>query len=262
MTDIIKYEARRRSTGTAILVVLLSLYLLLIVYLFPSIESAAGAFEDYAEALPPAIQESFAIGSITTIEGFLAAEVYQFIWVLMLGLYLAYVGGGIIASDVESGRIDLLLATPVSRKRALVEKYLSMIFPIVALNVVMPVVVLGAVMAVGESLSLVNLVALHLFSIPYLLATGAIGLALSVTLGRADLAQRGGLAMIFMLFILDSVTSGTDVEWLGAISPTRYYSPADILVDGTLDVGGAIILFVAAAVLVVLSAEWFMRADL
>lgn len=261
MTEILRYEARRRSTGTAVLVVLLALYLLLIVYLFPSIEQATGAFEDYAEALPPAIQESFAIEAITTIEGFLAVEVYQFVWVLMLALYLAYLGGGLIAGDTESGRIDLLLAVPVSRKRVLVEKYLSMLFPILAINVVMPVVMLGSVLAIGETVSIVDTVVMHLLSVPYLLLAGAIGLTLSVTLKRSDLAQRGGLALIFMLFILDSVTVGTDVEWLGAISPTRYYSPSDILVNGTYDVGGAVILFAAAVVLVVLSGEWFKRAD-
>lgn len=261
MTEILKYEARRRSRGTAALVILLALYLLLIVFLFPSIEQATGAFQDYAEALPPAIQESFAIDAITTIEGFLAAEVYQFIWVLMLGLYLAYMGGGTIATDIDTGQIDLLLATPVSRKRALVEKYLAMLFPILVVNIVMPIVLLASVMLVEESLSITNTVALHLFSVPYLLLTAAIGLALSVLLRRPDLAQRGGLAVIFMLFILDSVTAGTDVEWLGILSPTRYYSPADILIDGTLDVWGAVILLAAAGILVVASAELFQRID-
>lgn len=262
MTEILKYEARRRSRGTFALVVLLALYLLLIIALFPSIAQGADAFEEYAEALPPAIQESFAIDTIGTIEGYLSAEVYQFIWVLMLGLYLAYMAGGIIASDLESGRIDLLLSAPVSRKRALIEKYLSLLFPILVVNIVMPVVLLGSVLLVDEALSVTNVIALHLFSIPYLLLTAAIGLALSVILKRPDLAQRGGLAIIFMLFIIDSVTAGTDVEWLGAISPTRYYSPADILVDGTLDVWGAVILLAAAAVLVILSGELFQRTDL
>jgi ABC-2 type transport system permease protein len=262
MTSILKYESRRRSKATVVLLVFLALYLLLIVSLYPSIEQAAGAMQEYAEALPPAIQESFAIDAITTLEGFLAAEVYQFVWVLLLGLYLAYVGGGMVGSAVETGRIDLLLAAPVSRRRVLVETYLSTLVPILVLNLAMPFVVLGAVMAIGEQLSVTNLLALHFLSIPYLLLTGAIGLALSVVLGRADLAQRGGLGLIFMLFILDSVTSGTDVEWLGSLSPTRYYSPADVLIDGTIDVGGAVILFVAAVVLVVASATYFENMDL
>lgn len=262
MTTILKYESRRRTRSTAVLLVFLSLYLLLIVSLYPSIEAAAGSMQDYVEALPPAIQESFAVDAITTLEGFLAAEVYQFVWVLLLGLYLAYLGGGMIAPDVETGRIDLLLATPVSRKRALVETYLSSLVPILALNLAMPFVVQAAVYAIGETLSLSNLLALHLLSIPYLLLTAAIGLALSVFLGRADLARRGGLAIIFMLFVLDSVTSSTDVSWLGSLSPTRYYAPADILVDGTIDVGGAVILLLAAFVLVIASGEYFQRADL
>ncbi len=262
MATVLKYEARRRGTGTAVLLVLLSLYLLLIVGLFPSIEAAAGSFEAYVESLPAAFQESFAVESITTIEGFLAAEVYQFVWVLLLGLYLAYLGGGMVAGAVETGRIDLLLATPVSRKRVLVETYLAALVPILALNIAMPVVVLGGIIVIGESLSIADLVALHAFAVPYLLLTAAIGLALSVVLRRSDLAQRGGLALIFMLFVLDSATAGTEVEWLGALSPTRYYAPADILVDGSYDVGGALLLLAAAAFLVLASGEYFDRMDL
>ena len=262
MTEILKYEARRRVQGTIALVVILGFFALLVVYIYPSIEAAAGSVEEYLSTLPESFQASFAIESYTTIEGFLASEVYQFVWLLLVGLYLAYVAGGIVAGDVESGRIDLLLATPVSRTRVIVEKYLSLLVPIAILNLVMPLFVLGGVIAVGESISLLDLLLLHVFSIPYLLLTGAIGLALSVAFNRADIAQRGSLAVIFMLFIIDSVTVGTDFEWLGDVSPTRYFSPIDILVDSQVDVGGALVLLAAAFALLVISAERFRRADL
>jgi ABC-2 type transport system permease protein len=261
MTDILKYEARKRLVGTLALGVGIGAFALLIVYIFPSIEVAGDSIQAYVEALPEVFQEGFAIQSMTTIEGFLATEVYQFVWVLMLGLYLAYVAGGVVAADVETGRIDLLLATPVSRKRVVVEKYLSLLSPIVALNLLVPVFVYGATVAIGESLDVVDFLALHVLSVPYLLVTAAIGLALSVVVERADFAQRGSLALIFALFVLDTVTTSTDLEVLGVLSPTKYYAPGDILVDGTYDVAGAAILLVAALVLLVASAEWFQRTD-
>lgn len=258
MTEIFKYEARRRMKGTATLVGGISVFVLLVILIFPSMKDAAGTLE---EAYPEAIQEAFALTSLTTIEGFLSAEIYQFVWVLMLGLYLVYLGGGIIADDVETGRIDLLLATPISRKRLLVEKYCSLLVPIVVINLVMPVVVLAGVIAVGESIAIENLFLVHALSIPYLMVTAAIGLGLSVVFDRADIAQRGGLALLFMLFILDSVTAGTDIEWIGGISPTNYFTPADVLVDGTIDVGGMFVLIGVAIVLVLASGEWFYRTD-
>lgn len=257
-----KYEARRRVRGTMALVVFLGLFALLVIYIYPSIEQAAGSIEEWLATLPESFQSSFAMDSYTTIEGFLASEVYQFVWLLLVGLYLVYLAGGMIAGDVESGRIDLLLATPVSRTRVVVEKYLSLFVPIVVLNLIMPLFVLGGVIAIGESLSIVDLYLLHLFSVPYLLLTGAMGITLSVVFERADIAQRGGLALLFMLFILDSVTTGTDLDWLGAISPTRYFSPIDVLVDSSVDMPGAVLLLGAALALLIFSAEWFKRADL
>lgn len=262
MSEIVKYEGRRQVKGTLTLVLLLGAFALLVVYIYPSVEAAAGSIEEWLATLPESFQSSFAMDSYTTIEGFLASEVYQFVWVLLVGLYIVYLAGGIVSRDVETGRIDLLLATPVSRPRVIVEKYLSLLVPIAALNLIMPLFVFGAVIAIGESLSFVDLLWLHALSVPYLLLAGAIGLFLSVVFDRADIAQRGGLAILFMLFVIDSVTVGTDVEILGAISPMRYYSPVDILVDSSLDIAGAMLLLAAAVFLLVLSTQRFTAADI
>jgi ABC-2 type transport system permease protein len=258
---ITKYEARQRLRGTLSLIGIVSVYVFLLVWVFPSIEASGAALESYAESLPDSLQAAFAIDSITTIGGYLAAEIYQFIWILMLGLYVTYLGGGLIAADVETGRIDTLLATPVSRTRIVVEKYGSLVVPIVAINLVMPVVLLLAVRSIGESLPVADVLALHLLSVPYLLVAAAIGLLLSVLFDRADLPQRIGLGVLFGLFTLETVTVDTDLEWLGALSPTRYYDPAAILVDGEYDIAGALVLLAAALALVIASAEWFRRRD-
>jgi ABC-2 type transport system permease protein len=175
---------------------------------------------------------------------------------------MAYTAGGAIAGEVENGRLDLLLATPVSRSRVVVEKYLSLLTPIVVLNLLMPLFVYAAVLLIGESIHVVDLVMVHLLSVPYLLACTSIGMLLSVLVPRGDLAQRGGIAAVFLLFVLDSVTAGTDFEALGAVSPTRYYDTTEILVDQTYDVAGAIVLLLAAFALLAVTRALFLRADL
>ncbi|MFC7026425.1 ABC transporter permease [Halomicroarcula sp. GCM10025324] len=262
MFEVTRYEANRRVRSTLVLAVGLGLFGLLVIGIFPSVEASGVDFEAYVESLPDAFQESFGGGSFGTIEGFLAAEFYQFVWVLLFGLYMAYTAGGTIAGNVENGRLDLLLATPISRSRVVVEKYLSLLTPIVVLNLLMPLFVYGAVILIGESISFVDLLLVHAFSIPYLLACTSIGLVLSVVLPRGDLAQRGGIAAIFLLFVFDSVTAGTDFEALGAVSPTRYYDTTEILVEQTYDIGGAVILLLAAFLLLAVARALFLRADL
>jgi ABC-2 type transport system permease protein len=262
MLEITRYESRRRARGALSLAVLLGLFALLIVGIFPSIEQAGTDFEAYVQSLPPALRESFGVSAISTVEGFLATELYQFIWLLLFGLYMTYAAGGAIAGDVETGRVELVLAGPVTRSRLLFEKSLSLLVPIVVLNLVVPLFVYGGLIAIDESIETADLLAVHALSVPYLLVCGGIGLFLSVLINRADFAQRGGLAAVFMLFVVDAVTVDTDYEWLGDLSPTRYYDPTEILVEETYDVEGAVVLFAAAFVLLVASQVAFRRSDL
>ncbi|MDT3437344.1 ABC transporter permease subunit [Haloarcula sp. 1CSR25-25] len=263
MFEVTRYEGRRRMRGTAVLTVLLAVYALLIVFLYPSIAESSVDFEEYVESLPPAFQEGF-VGSanFSTVEGFLSIEMYQFLWLLLLGLYVAYSGGALVAGDVETGQLDMLLATPISRSRVVVEKYLSLLVPVLGVNLVTPFVVYVGLLAIDETIDPVSLFALHLLSIPYLLMCAGVGLLLSVRLDRADIAQRGGIGAVFGLFLLDTVSTDTDFEWLGALSPTRYFSPVDILSEGTYDVAGALLLLAGAIACVGVSVVLFQRRDI
>jgi ABC-2 type transport system permease protein len=265
MLDIARYEAERRIKGAVVVAVLLGALSVLFVSLFPSIATSGVDFEAYMENLPPALQAAFGASgglAFTTIEGFLAVELYQFFWVLLLGIYVAYQAGGLIAGDVERGRMDVLLAAPVFRRRVVVEKFLSLVSGVVVVNLVVALLVYVAVVAIGESVSVVDLAAVHLLSIPYLLACGAIGLLLSVLTDDSDVAQRGGLGAIFGLFLLETISQSADVGWLGALSPTRYYDPTAILVSGEYDWAGTVILLAGTAALVAVSAWWFRRTDI
>lgn len=266
MFEITRYESGRRIKGAVVLAVLLGVMSLLIVAFFPSIESSGADLESYWESLPPAMKAAFGASgagfSLTTMEGFLAVELYQFFWLLLLGVYVAYVGGGLIAGDVERGRLDVLLATPISRSKVIVEKFLSLVPTLVVLNVAVGAAVYVGVVAIGESVSFADLAVVHLLSIPYLLACGAIGLLLSVVFDHADVAQRGGLGAVFALFLLDSVAGSADMGWLGAISPTHYYDPTAILVSGEYDWVGAAVLLVGTAALVLVSRAIFQRKDI
>lgn len=262
MLEIAAFETRRRLRGALGLGVMLSALAAVMVAFFPSVEASGVDFESYVESLPPAFREAFGVEALTTIDGFLAAELYQFAWVLLLGLYFAYRGGSLVAGDVERGRMDTLLAAPVSRARVVTESYLSLFGPMVVVNAVTAPVVLVATVLIGDPVDVVDLAAVHLLSLPYLLACSGIGLVLSVTVHDADAAQRGGLGAVFALFLLDSVSASTNYGWLGAISPTRYYDPTAILVRSEYDVVGAAVLVLAAVALVVAARAVFARVDI
>lgn len=260
MLDLARFEGRQRVRGAVVLTVALAGFAALYIAVYPSM-AASIDLDQLMQAYPEPLLKTFGVESLATMEGFLASELYTFGWLLLLGLYFAYAAAGLIADDVERGRMDVLLSLPVTRARVVVEKYLSLAVPLVLVNVVMPVVVYVGARLVDYPVAAEPIVVMHAFSVPYLLACAGVGLALSVVVSRTGIAQKAALGLVFALFLTESLVADTDFEPLGVFSPTRYVDPNAILVDGSYDVAGAAILLVAATALVAASAQWFARRD-
>ncbi|HET7323176.1 MAG TPA: ABC transporter permease subunit [Halococcus sp.] len=261
MFEITRYESERRVRGTVVLVVLLALYVALVLAIAPDL---IAQYAELAGSLPETFQKLFGVSGMSTLAGFLSVEFYQFGWLVVLGLFFAYSAGSLVAHDVETDHMDTLLSAPISRSKIVVEKFLSLLMPILAVNIAVGIVVYAGttLIAVDESLTLADIVAVHALSIPYLLCCAGIGLCLSVLVSREHTAQRAALGVVFGLYMLESLVIDTDYEWLGALSPTRYYEPTTILVENTYDLAGAVILLAAAIVLVAASQFWFRRTDI
>lgn len=261
MFETTRYEIERRIRGTVLLSIGISLYAGFIVWYFTVLEGVS--IEEIFEDVPPAMRDAFGVESLSTIEGFLGAEVYNFVWVLGLGLYLAYVAGGLIAGDIERQRMDLLLSFPISRARLLAEKFAAVLLPIVVVNVVVGTVIYLSADAIDESIDLTHLVMAHVLSVPYLLVCAGIGIVLSVIVNRAAIAERGAIGIVFVLFLVESaVGSADEYDWIQYISPTHYYEPTTILLDGSYELIDSGILLVAFLGLVLLSQILFTNRDI
>lgn len=260
MLEFARWDARKRVRGSLAMAVGLAAFAALVVWLYPSF-SAGMDLDQFVEAYPQPVLEAFGVRSLSTLGGFLAVEIYSFAWILLLGLYFAYAAASIVAGDVEDERMDMLLSLPVSRVRLLAERFAALSVPLVAVNVVTPVAVYASAQFVDASVDAADLVAVHALSVPYLLACGAVGLVFSVLLDRENRAQRAALGLLFGVFLLDSALTNTDLEWLGAVAPMRYYDPSEIMVESTYDLAGAAVLLAATAALVAVALVAFRRKD-
>jgi len=259
MPEIARFESRRRLRGSAILGAAIAGFGVLFVTFFPSVEQID--VEAYAESMPPLFRELFNIQAMGSIEGFLAVELYQFVWVLLLPLYLAYLGAGAVAGSADADRLDVELSLPVSRPGLLLEKTASLVPVLLAPNLLVPPVVYAAVLAIGESIDASALLAVHALSLPYLAACAAVGVLASVVVLDGDLARRLAVGVVFALYLLDSLAAVAEQDWLGAISPARYYDPTEIVVNAEYDLVGAAVLVGMTAVLLALAALQFRRVD-
>ncbi|SNZ12617.1 ABC-2 type transport system permease protein [Natronoarchaeum philippinense] len=263
MFEITTFEAGRRLRGSLLLTVALLALIVLTVALFPSIAESGTDLDAYLESLPPEATRAFvgSVTTLTTIEGYLVSQLYQFGWVLLLAVYYAYAAASTVAGEIERGTIGMTLSMPVSRTRFVVGKFLSLLPGIVLVNAITFLGVYVGVVLIDESIDALDLFAVHAYSIAYLLACAGVGLLASVAFDSIRRAQTAGAGAVFGLFLLDTFTFDTDYDWLGDLALSRYFDPGEILADGEIAWGDLSLLLAAAVVLVVLSSELFERRD-
>jgi ABC-2 type transport system permease protein len=125
------YDARRGLFGWALAI---SLLVLLECALWPSVRDLPNLKDMYA-SFPEELRKFFDLEAMTTGIGFLNAELFT---LLLPALFLVYgIGRGAraLAGEEEQGTLELLLVTPVSGARIVVEKALALVTSIVILGV-------------------------------------------------------------------------------------------------------------------------------
>lgn len=263
MLELASYEGRNRIRGTLAAAGAFAGFGLFYVVLFPSFsEGLDEEIDTLLEAYPESLSKAFGVETLTSMEGYLASELYTFGWILIVGLYFGYIGASVVASDVERDRMDLFLALPVSRARVVVEKYLSLLVPLVGLTLVVPTVVFVSTAAVGHPVPAGDLVALHLLSVPYFLVCAGVGLLTSVWFDRVGIAQRVAVGVLAALFFAESLLADTSVEIVGVIGPSRYLDPNAVLLKSEYAVLDGAILLVAAVGLLAVSVWVFRGRDI
>lgn len=264
MLEIARFETTRRVRGTIYLTVGLLAYIWLSLALFPTFEQAGIDFDVYLESLPSEVQRGFIgnVESLTDIDGYLVAQVYQQLWVLLLGVYFAYVAARAISGEIENGSIDLLLTNPLSRTRIIVGKFLSLVPVLIFVNLVSLLAIYEGVVLIGEEIDPVNLTMLHALSTLYLLAASAIGLLLSVIFDTVRRAQAAAIGISFGMFLVDTLTFDTDYEWIGTFAISRYYDAGPLLTEGEVAFDDVAILVIVTIALLMIAAELFERKDI
>ena len=260
MTAILRIESRKRVRGSVILVGVFALLAAMYFSMFPGIQEE---MEMIADAFPPFMFDLFGLEALHTIEGFIAAEIYSFFWVLLVGIYFAFVAAGLISGDVRTRRMDLTLSNPVSRQSVVLQKIAGLWVPLLVLNVAIPIIVYVASVLIGETMNPVAIAMVHLLSIPYLLVCAGIGLVVSVSVDRVRTARAVAMGLVFVLWLVEGVSKlDPDYEWIGAIGPSRYFDEAAILVReeyAFLDAGILLVAFLALLGIAILR---FIRRDI
>ncbi len=237
-------------------------YVLLIAAIFPSIESSK-ELDELVESYPDALKSLFGIGSgsLTSGAGYLDAELFSLMLPLLVLVLAIGSGARTIAGEEDAGRLELLLAYPVRRSRAVLAKSVA-----VAVEVALVCAVIIVVLAVFDPLFGLDLSFGRL-------AGGVVGLAaigvlhgwLAVAVGAAVASRTLALGVPAAVAAGGYLVAGLH-ELAGWLDPFRFLSPFWWIGSSPLQTGvsGWGVLIAAAAALATLAAAMrlFERRDL
>ncbi len=115
---LILHAVRLRIRSVVVWGSALGLLALVSVAFFPSMEDQGQQINELIESYPPEMREAFGIGEgtdLTTIEGYMASQVFSFMAPLALAFFPILASSAAIAGAEERGTIDVLLGNPLPR---------------------------------------------------------------------------------------------------------------------------------------------------
>ena len=209
---------------------------------------------------PPALKEAFGVGNLATVEQYLHAEMLSLIVPLAVG-YLAVrsIASG-LSGAAESGRLDVLLSAPLSRRRLVAADLLATAAELAAvLAITLVLTELGSAIS-GAGLSFGSALAGFANVWPLGLLAAGLGVIATGFSLRTGVVTGSVAGVLVAMYIVDLAGRlDTSLDWIRYGSVFRYYGNA--IEDGIDPLAFAGVV-VAAALLAGLGSLLFERRDL
>jgi len=240
----------------------LALYGLMIVSMYESLGAQQGRLQEVIASYPPEFLAFFggSANSLLTPAGFLGMYAFSMM-PLIIGIFAVIAGSGLIVSDEERGRLDLIVAHPVGRSsffwgRAL--GLLAAILSIMALGWLGFSVMLGR-SSLGFTWAEMAIPFLPLFTQILLYAT--LGLLLSMLLPSRSLAAMvTGVVLVISYFVSSLSFMDQRLEMLAKALPYHYYQT--VLTIQELNGTWLLVLLVISLVMAGLAYLRFSKRDI
>ena len=232
---------------------------------YPTIKSSGAGIQQLLDSMPPAFRDAFLGAGVdyTSPNGYLGAELFSFLAPALMLVMGILAGTRALASEEANGTVDLLLATPVTRTRVVLEKAVAAMLPLFGVAAVLWVAVATIGPSQGLTVNLgslaVALVAVTLLGVGF----GMVGFA--VASGTGSSALGGGIAaglavLLYLINLFGSLVAGL-TGFAHAVSPFHWDGGAGVLADGVEPLN-LVLLIVCPVVLTVVSVVVYNRRDL
>ena len=159
---------------------------------WPTLSRSIGDFQAIIDMFPSEVFAAFGMGDpkdLLTAGGFISSRVYATVGLVLMLAFAIGMGAASIAGEERRGTLELQLATPLTRRRLLLEAFAAMLTLIAVLGIALCLVMALGNAAIGLDLSLESIVAatsgLALTGVFF----GALALALGAATGSTGVAR-------------------------------------------------------------------------
>jgi beta-exotoxin I transport system permease protein len=228
-----------------------------IVAIYPSVQAAlAKAIRSYPEAL----KQAFGIGELSTVEEYLHAEMLSLIVPLAVGYLAVRSVASALSGAAESGRLDVLLSAPVSRRTLVWAAFLAAAIELAAVLALTLLITEIASLLAGAHLSLGSAAAGYGNVWPLALLFAALAIVVTGASLRTSIVTGSLAGVLVGMYVLDLIGRlDTSLDGVRYVSVFRYYGNAiQNGVDATAFLGVTAVAVALAAVGTLL----FERRDL
>ncbi|HEY7416208.1 MAG TPA: ABC transporter permease subunit, partial [Ktedonobacteraceae bacterium] len=202
--------------------------------------------------------------AVATAEGYTSWRLTDAFAPILLSIWALLAGARLLRGEEERGTLDVLLATPRSRVRLLLEKLLALVIALIIIGLLTG---LGAIAGEATVPNLqmhtdrALLTGLNMSLIAFFFA--AVALFLSQILSRAGTASGITGALLAISFVIDgtgrTIKNGT---WLQRFSPLYYYDINKPLIPSVaMNYAAPAALFAASLLLILISIVLFTVRD-
>ncbi|HEY8755954.1 MAG TPA: ABC transporter permease subunit [Candidatus Dormibacteraeota bacterium] len=232
---------------------------------YPSIHASGAGIQQLLNSLPAALRNAFLGNGVSYLSpaGYLGTELFGLLVPVLLLVMGVLAGSRALAAEEKDGTIDLILSTPLRRRRLVIEKAVGALVPLGAIvaAVWLAVTLIGP--SQGLTVSLGRLAA-ALVAVA-LLGAGFGMVAFVVASATASPSLGGGVAaaLAVAMYVLNVVGSVVPAltGFANAVSPFHWDGGPGVLTDGVAW-SGMLLLIACPIVLLGLAIVVYDRRDL
>jgi ABC-2 type transport system permease protein len=257
MTALVAAQLRERRRSPLSWGLPLGLWSAFVVAIYPSIESALAKV---VRGYPHALKEAFGIGQLSTVEEYLHAEMLSLIVPLAVGYLAVRAVASALSGAAESGRLDVLLSVPVSRRAVVAAAFFATAIELLAvLATTLLLAELGSALS-GAGLSFSAALAGFANVWPLALLFAGVAIVFTGWSLRTNVITGAVAGVLVGMYVLDLVGRlDPSLDGVRYASVFRYYGNA---IEDGIDPLAFVGVTAVAVLLAALGALLFERRDL